>query len=184
MSLLELKDLIYRFNQQKDNTPISLIDNEHRICGTQEILNLSRGELFIFVFFDENQNSKLFDVLSNENVFLKILNRSINSTINILTNNTAKIKNLGFLSGIGSNSKINIQAIPNKLSSKIIEDTLDNEFILSSPSNILFIDRYAESKIRLPESTSFLTLHDDDFFNALKSYFLRVEDRAKAGEFR
>ncbi|MDF2400430.1 hypothetical protein [Aeromonas sp. 5HA1] len=187
MSLIELKDLISRFDGRRDSTPISLNDNESRICGTQEIFDMNFGDVYLFIFFDEFDDSKAFDIISNESVSRKISKISMNSTINILTNNANKIKSLNFLSKSSAevNKRIRVQAIPKKLAEEIINDTLDNDFILSSPSHVLFIGRYSgPEKARLSEVSSFLTLHDMDFFNALKNYFLSIVSRAEKGEFR
>ncbi|MDD9197560.1 hypothetical protein PVK62_17200 [Aliivibrio sp. S3MY1] len=187
MPLTELKRLIERFKQQKDSTPISLPDSNARICAIQEVLDSCTSEVHAFIFFDEHGESELFDAISDEKTSRKISKFLENSTLKILTNDTSRMQLLNFVERISveSEKRLHIAPIPKKLAAQVTKDTLDNEFLLTSESHLIFFSRYSPvNKERLSEVNSFLGLFDIDFHDMLLKYFNAVTNRAEAGEFR
>ncbi len=187
MPLTELRKLIERFKQQKDDTPISLSDRNARVCAIQEITDMCSSEIHAFIFFDKNGESELFNALSDEKTSRKLSKFLNHSIINIVTNNTSKVKSLSFIerNSVEGQKRLHICPIPNKLANEIIDDTLDNEFFLSSPSHLIFMGRYASpSSERLSEVSSFLNLFELEFYENLRKYFLTIKYRVEKGEFR
>lgn len=187
MPLTGLRKLIDRFKVNKDDTPIALNDINARACAIQEITEICSKEVHAFIFFDEDGESELFDALADEQTSRQLSKFLNHSTINIATNDTAKVKHLSFVSRNLSEStkKLIVTPIPKKLASEIIKNTLDNEFFLAAPEHLIFVGRYdIPSNERLAEVSSFLNLFDSNFYNSLLRYFDRTVSRAKDGEFR
>ncbi len=186
MPLTELRTLIERYKSNKDDTPISLDDNKARSFALQELASICSSDMYAFIFFDENGESELYDALADEQTSRLIANQLNNSTLHILTNDTAKTKTLSFVHRHQDESfqNLKLNAIPKKLAEKCVKKYVDSEFFLATPEHFAFLGKYADKNDRLAEINAFLNFFDPDFFSVLKRFFDSTRERAESGEFR
>ncbi|EGQ8673263.1 hypothetical protein [Vibrio cholerae] len=186
MPLTELRSLIERYKKNKDDTPIALNDGNARSFALQELASICSSDIYAFIFFDEHGESELYDALADERTSRLISNQLNNSKLHILTNDTAKVKTLNFVSRHLDESfqNLRLHAIPKKLAEKCTEKTVDSEFFLATPEHLAFIGKYDGKGERLAEVSAFLNFFDPDFFSALKRFFENTQERADSGEFR
>lgn len=186
MPLTELRKLTERYKKNKDDTPIALNDVNARCFAIQELASISSSDMHAFIFFDELGESELFDALADERTSRVVSNKLNTSKLHILTNDTSKVRTLNFVKRYQDEQfkRIELQAIPKKLADRCTLKTLDSDFFLSSPSHFAFIGKYDAKGDRLAEVSTFLTLFDMSFYDALKLYFDKVLSKARSGEYR
>lgn len=182
MPLTELRKIIQNFKNTKDATPIALSDTAAYCYAVQELTDASESVIYVFIFFDENGESSLFEAMSDDKTSETISKHLQCNKVSILTNDTAKVKKLPF-SNCSANLKIS--PIPNKLANVISSSNLDNEFFLAGTENIIFIGRYnIQTKEKLLEARSFLNMFDKGFHDTLLSFYQKIISRAESGDFR
>lgn len=186
MPLTELKRLIDRFKSQKDSTPISLPDTSSRAYAVQELLSLCTEHLSIFMYFDNNGESALFDALADDETSLKMAGFLDNGRVSITTNDTAVAKKLPFIEKLSPEAaqRINFSPIPKKLAKSYSDSQVDNEFMLASPEHLIFFGHYSSAKTQLSQPRVFLTFFDQEFFNLLNTFLAKTNSRAAQGEFK
>lgn len=185
MPLSELKRLIDRFKNQKDDTPISLVDSNARTYAIQELLSICSSSVHMLMWFDEFGESALFDALADDKTS-KLMSRFLDfGKVSIVTNDTATFKKLPFFEKLSEDAtkRILVSPIPKKLANEYINDRVDNEFFLASPEHLIFFGKYL-NKERVSEPRAFLNFYDQDFYKVLLQFFETTNLRASLGEFK
>ncbi|MGL4828863.1 MAG: hypothetical protein ACRCXG_06140 [Vibrio sp.] len=186
MPITELQQIIERFKNRKDDTPITLNDTTSRVFALHELLSICENELYLFVFFDEHGESDLFEMLSDEKIGRKISRHLDHGDIHLLTNNTQNVKDVHFYDRLSESAlkRLHVKPIPKKLADEYQQSRIDNEFVLASPEHLIFLGRYANGTERLSETRAFLNLYEKSFYNTLVKFFNLSIERAEKREFQ
>ncbi|EIA1342002.1 hypothetical protein [Vibrio alginolyticus] len=189
MPLTELRKLITRFKQQKDDAPIALGDSNSRTFALHELLDMCSQDIHLFIMFDRNGESELFEALADEVTSRKMSKHLDLASVHIATNDTSKIKELSFVerSSESAEKRLHINPIPKKLTEEYQQSNVDNDFALFAPEHLMFLGRYAGvpgQRERLSEVRAFLNFYDKAFYETLLKFFMVTLDRASTGEFR
>ncbi|WP_135383131.1 hypothetical protein [Vibrio tasmaniensis] len=185
MPLTEIKQIIQRFKDRKDDTPIALGDTVSRVFALHELLSICASKLHLFVFFDEHGESDLFEMLSDDKSSHKLSKFLDRGDVYLLTNDTGKVKALPFIERLSESAavRLHIKPLPNRLGIEYQTSKVDNEYVLASPEHLIFLGKYAGGTERLSEVRAFLNLYDREFYKTLLNFFVISLQRAERREF-